>query len=118
MATPLWLGGAVLVVVLAFLPAWVSYDQVVTNPTDLTVGREQVHSGCGIPVVRLLAAHSTIELSQSSTLEQDHACVVEAGRRVAWALTVALLLLGMVAADRLTVRISIRQRDREPPSQA
>ena len=40
-ATSLWLGGAVLVVVLAFLPAWVSYDRVVTNPTDLTVGREQ-----------------------------------------------------------------------------
>ena len=118
MATPLWLGGAMVVVVLAFLPVWVSYDQAVTNPTDLTVGREHVQSGCGIPAVRLLAAHSTIELGPSSTLERDHACVVEAGRRVTWALIVALVLLGVAAADRLSVRISIRQRDKEPPSQA
>jgi hypothetical protein len=117
MVTAIWLVGAVVVVVLAFLPAWVSYDRLVTNPTDLTVGREHARSGCGVPVVRLLAADATIELSQSSTLERDHACVVEAGHRVTSALIVALLLLGVAGVDRAGVRVSIRRRDREPPSQ-
>lgn len=116
-ATPIWLFGAVVVVLLVFLPAWVSYDRVVTNPTELTVGREHVRSGCGVPVVRLLAADATIELGQSGTLERDHACVVEAGRRVTWALIVALLLLGVAGVDRVGVRIGIRRRGREPPSQ-